>query len=140
MATAIEVKNPLTYDSQGRYKCTGAVLIWFWRNIPFTAHKLRHACNIRMHQMGLNPLAIANSLGHTIQMNQSTYLRYQGTESKVKGIKQALNQYESKQTEAEKLKSENARLIEEIKYLRERNAHLETELRLYKVMSSQSGV
>ncbi|MBZ8181256.1 tyrosine-type recombinase/integrase [Oscillatoria salina] len=88
------------------------------QDVEFTAHKLRHACNIRMHQAGLNHLAIANSLGHTVAMNQSTYLRYQGQESKLEGLQSALNDLRGKQNEIDTLKTENERLKTENEQLK----------------------
>ncbi|MFM7574388.1 MAG: hypothetical protein ACKO4S_14830 [Snowella sp.] len=113
-----EITNPLEYSKYGKYKFTSAVTLWFKRNISFTAYKLRHACNIRMHQAGLNHLTIANSLGHTLAVNQSVYLRHQELESKVVGFKNSLTEFNKNENEIEYLKLENRKLWEENKYLK----------------------
>ncbi|NET91598.1 MAG: tyrosine-type recombinase/integrase [Kamptonema sp. SIO1D9] len=113
-----DYKNPLAKDKYGQ-STTRTFSNWLGvQNISFTAHKLRHACNIRMHQAGLNHLAIANSLGHTVAMNQTTYLRYQGQESKLEGLQSALNDLRGKQNEIDTLKTENERLKTENEQLK----------------------
>ncbi|MEC4896246.1 MAG: hypothetical protein SAL07_24560 [Oscillatoria sp. PMC 1051.18] len=127
-------KEPLAKDRHGQ--CSIRIFgNWLNRQgTSFTAHKLRHACNIRMHQAGLNHLAIANSLGHTVAMNQSTYLRYQGQESKLEGLQSALNDLRGKQNEIDTLKAklatakaENERYKVEVEYLKLENQKLKLE-------------
>ncbi|MBZ8178927.1 site-specific integrase [Oscillatoria salina] len=111
-------KEPLKKTKAG-YRGSQSFITWLGRrNIAFTSHKLRHATNIRMHQAGLNHLAIANSLGHTVAMNQSTYLRYQGQESKLEGLQSALNDLRGKQNEIDTLKAELAAAKAEIERLK----------------------
>ncbi|MBZ8181047.1 hypothetical protein [Oscillatoria salina] len=135
-----EYKNPLK-RARGNIQGSNAFNAWWWRkNIPFTAHKLRHACNIRMHQAGLNHLAIANSLGHTVAMNQTTYLRYQGQESKLEGLQSALNDLRGKQNEIDTLKAklaatetENERYKTEVERYKAENESLQLQLQRYEL-------
>ncbi|MBZ8180697.1 site-specific integrase [Oscillatoria salina] len=135
-----DCENPFMRKRNGLV-CSSMFIHWLWRkNIPFTAHKLRHACNIRMHQAGLNHLAIANSLGHTVAMNQSTYLRYQGQESKLEGLQSALNDLRGKQneidtlkTENERLKTENGRYKTEVERYKSENERLQLQLQRYEL-------
>ncbi|NET91656.1 MAG: hypothetical protein F6K45_26975, partial [Kamptonema sp. SIO1D9] len=122
-----QYKNPLGFCKVNGYNCSSNYSTWISKKkIPFSSHKLRHACNIRMHQAGLNHLAIANSLGHTVAMNQSTYLRYQGQESKLEGLQSALNDLRGKQNEIDTLKTENERLKTE-------NERLKLQLQRYEL-------
>ncbi|MEC4983626.1 MAG: hypothetical protein SAJ37_03740, partial [Oscillatoria sp. PMC 1068.18] len=125
-------KNPLHRNKRG---IVASEYYGKWlrdRSIPFTAHKLRHACNIRMHQAGLNHLAIANSLGHTVAMNQSTYLRYQGQESKLEGLKSALNDLRGKENEIQTLRAKVAELESE-------NERLKLQLQRYELERNYTG-
>ncbi len=49
----------------------------------FTPHALRHAYNIRGNQLGINQKMLADSLGHRLQMNSTTYLKHQSEKSKL---------------------------------------------------------
>ncbi|MEC4985534.1 MAG: hypothetical protein SAJ37_12070, partial [Oscillatoria sp. PMC 1068.18] len=125
-------KNPLCRNKRGY---AGSNLFGKWlreKKVGFTAHKLRHACNIRMHQAGLNHLAIANSLGHTVAMNQSTYLRFQGQESKLEGLQSALNDLRGKENEVQALRAENGRLKAE-------NEQLKLQLQRYELERNYTG-
>ncbi len=51
----------------------------------FTPHALRHAYNIRGHKLGINQKMLADSLGHSLQMNESTYRRHESDKSKLQG-------------------------------------------------------
>ncbi|MEC4893917.1 MAG: hypothetical protein SAQ54_12985 [Oscillatoria sp. PMC 1050.18] len=126
-------KEPLKYILQGRI-CSSQFGHWLQRkNIPFTAHKLRHACNIRMHQAGLNHLAIANSLGHTVAMNQSTYLRYQGQESKLEGLQSALDDLRGKQNKIEALEAKVMALEAKLATAETENERLQLQLQRYEL-------
>ncbi|MEC4892887.1 MAG: hypothetical protein SAQ54_07770 [Oscillatoria sp. PMC 1050.18] len=128
-----QYKHPLKRTSQSYSGCHSFGKWLQRKNIPFTAHKLRHACNIRMHQAGLNHLAIANSLGHTVAMNQSTYLRYQGQESKLEGLQNALDDLQGKQNEIETLKAKLATAETEVERYKTENERLQLQLQRYEL-------
>ncbi len=87
---------------------------------------LRHAYNIRGHQLGINQKMLANSLGHGLQMNSTTYLKHQSEKSKLQGLQQAITDAKNRRNEVERLHTENEHLKAEIEKLR-------AELAMYKV-------
>ena len=76
----------------------------------FTPHDLRHAYNHRGHQSGFNPKALADSLGHSMTMNNTGYLRHMSDEVKLEGMISAINQEQEKRNENEVLKAETEAL------------------------------
>ena len=85
-----DIKNPLKKQgkSESSFVCTKQTCHWFKRKgYGFTPHDLRHAYNHRGHQSGYNPKALADSLGHSIQMNSNNYLRHMSDKVKLQGNK-----------------------------------------------------
>ncbi|MDJ0577474.1 MAG: hypothetical protein QNJ65_20220 [Xenococcaceae cyanobacterium MO_234.B1] len=93
--------------------------LWFRRKkYGFTPHALRHAYNIRGHNLGINQKRLADSLGHSLQMNSSNYLKHESDLSKLQGIKQAITDDRTKRNELEQLREENTHLKAEVEKLR----------------------
>ena len=46
-------------------------------------HALRHLANMNGHTSGVNPMTLAQSLGHSITINESTYTKRQATKTKL---------------------------------------------------------
>ncbi|WP_013323766.1 hypothetical protein [Gloeothece verrucosa] len=91
------------------------------RFIPFTPHALRHAYNHRGHNQGINQAQLAQSLGHSIEMNGTTYFDTMREETKLQGLKNAFKQELNKvdrvtelEAEVKALKLENERLKQEL--------------------------
>ena len=95
----------------------------------FTPHALRHAYNIRGHKLGINQKMLADSLGHSLHMNGSTYMRHESDKSKLQGIKQAISEDRYKRSELESLWEENA-------YLKIENEKLRTKLAMYEAIKA----
>ena len=129
-----DLTNPLEYSSsgEGSRKCTKVTGGWFReRKYGFTAHALRHAYNIRGHKLGINQKILANSLGHSLQMNSNNYLKHEGDISKIQGIKQAIHVDTFKRSELERAKEEIAVLKAEVEKLR-------TKLAMYEAIKDKT--
>ena len=131
-----DIPDPLKYtgkNNEGGFACSNATCRWFKdKKYGFTPHALRHAYNIRGHKLGVNQKVLCDSLGHGLQMNSSTYLKHEGDNSKLQGIKQAINEDNFKRSQLERLKLENEQLKAE-------NEKLRTENTMYKsLLESQS--
>ncbi|MDJ0573733.1 MAG: hypothetical protein QNJ65_01020 [Xenococcaceae cyanobacterium MO_234.B1] len=64
---------------------------------------------------------LADSLGHGLQINSSTYLKHEGDHSKLQGMKQAIAEDKARRTEIEILKAKIASLETETEKLRTEN-------------------
>ena len=123
-----DMPNPLKRRSGkgGNLPCSHDTGQWFrTHEYGFTPHALRHAYNIRGHKLGINQKVLANSLGHSLQMNSSSYLKHEGDFSKIQGIQQSIDRDMDKRSELERLREENT-------YLKAENEKLRTELTMYK--------
>ena len=149
-----DIKDPLgkMYDDATSYNCTFKTNAWFnpptnyrrnkLNNTPnlstlrygFTAHALRHAYNIRAHKLGVTPKIIANSLGHGMRMNLTTYTKYEQLNSKVDGFKQEFERQTNKKSFEQKLQEQIAYLKDENKYLKAENEKLRTKLAMYEAI------
>ncbi|MDJ0692625.1 MAG: hypothetical protein QNJ41_29610 [Xenococcaceae cyanobacterium MO_188.B32] len=128
-----DIENPLGYstDKAGTCNCTDKTGRWFRRQrYGFTPHALRHAYNHRAHQQNLNPKLIASVLGHSMQMNQTTYLNSMPTSRNVQMIKQTISEVQNNQSELKKLKIEN-------EHLKIENEKLRTELKLHEALKDK---
>lgn len=126
-----DVPNPLEGYGKTKktYNCTNATVQWFKR-YAFTAHALRHAYNHRGHGLGINPTLLAQSLGHGLQVNSSTYLNTMPDSRKLENFKNAIEEQTKKQTRLEELEIENIQLKAE-------NEMLKAKLQL--IYSERSG-
>jgi integrase len=129
-----DIENPLS-KSKGKGKvasiCTILTCQWFrGRGYGFTPHDLRHAYNHRGHQIGYNPTLLAKSLGHSLNMNSTTYLKTMPNIRGLQMMKDAIASEKEKQSELEKLKAEN-------EFLKQENEKLKTEVTLYKSLLEQ---
>ena len=129
------IPNPLRRigkNQEGGIICTTSTTQWFHKKkYGFTAHALRHAYNIRGHKLGVNQKILADSLGHGLQMNSSTYLRHEQTESKIQGFKYAINEDTYKLSELERLKARN-------EYLEAETEKLRTKLAMYEAIKDKT--
>ena len=140
-----DMNDPLGTHNDVKH-CTSAVNNWFtpktWTDkgrlrqsrYGFTPHALRHAYNIRGHNLGVNQKILANSLGHGLEMNSNTYMRHEQATSKRKGIHLELEKQSNQKTEVEQAKERIAYLEDKNKYLEAENAKLKTKLSMYEVI------
>ena len=129
-----DIPNPLSYRGKSRNTraCAAGTVRWFYRHkYGFTAHALRHAYNIRGHNLGINQKILADSLGHGLEMNSTTYLRNEGGNSKMQAHKRAVNDDTYKRSELERLKTEN-------EYLKAENEKLRTKLAMYEAIKDKT--
>jgi integrase len=126
------LKEPLAFRGGTHgYNCTSDSCRWFKvHNYGFTPHALRHAYNHRGHHLGYNPTTLASSLGHSLQMNSTTYLRTMPDTRKMQMMTEAIASEKEKQSELEILKARNEFLEQEIEKLK-------TEVTLYKSLLEQ---
>ena len=54
-----------------------------WNLDKTQTHALRHLANMNGHTSGVNPMTLAQSLGHSITINESTYTKRQATKTKL---------------------------------------------------------
>jgi integrase len=103
-----DTKDPLELATVGgSLNCTNQTCQWFKkRNYGFTPHDLRHAYNHRGHHLGYNATLLSNSLGHSLQLNSSTYLKTMPDTRKMLMMKEAIASEKEKQSELEILKAE----------------------------------
>ncbi|MDJ0687694.1 MAG: hypothetical protein QNJ41_04215 [Xenococcaceae cyanobacterium MO_188.B32] len=133
-----DIENPLQRNIQDIFSCSYKANHWFRRHkYGFTPHALRHAYNIRGHNLGINHKALANSLGHGIIMNSTTYLRNESHESKLQGLKREIRQDNANRGKLKNLESENEKLKDKVKYLEAENEHLKTELKMYEALKGK---
>jgi integrase len=128
-----DIKNPLAIEgtlTRG-FECSNQACRWFRaRNYGFTPHDLRHAYNHRGHHLGYNPTTLSNSLGHSLQVNNSIYLKTMPDTRKMQMMTEAIASEKEKQSELEKLKAE-------VEFLKQENEKLKTENHLYKSLLEQ---
>ena len=126
-----DIPDPLGYRGTNKDNSRGCSIdtsAWFRnKKYGFTPEALRHAYNLRGHNLGVNQKILANSLGHSIQMNGSTYGKHERDISKIQGIQKAISNDTDKRSELERLKARNEYLETEIEKLR-------TELAMYKAI------
>ncbi|MDJ0690598.1 MAG: hypothetical protein QNJ41_19075 [Xenococcaceae cyanobacterium MO_188.B32] len=133
-----DIKNPLDKNSSECRKCTATTTRWFHRHkYGFSPHALRHAYNIRGHKLDVNQKALANSLGHTIAVNNSIYLKHEGYESKIQGLKNEIERDNANRNKLEELRLKLEKLEDENRYLKAENEHLKTELKMYEALKGK---
>jgi integrase len=127
-----DIKNAIEKKKAGNKSCTMATCIWFKRcGYGFTPHALRHAYNHRCHQLGINPTVIARSMGHSLQMNQTTYLDSMSESRKLEMIKDEIAKDKVKRDRIHELEKEN-------KALKRENERLRTELKMYEALKQDN--
>ena len=122
-----------TFDKNIKIAIAGRPTLDSWfsdHEYGFTPHDLRHAYNHRGHQSGFNPKALADSLGHSMTMNSTGYLRHMSDEVKLQGIRDAMSKEQNKRSENEILREENKALKAKNKALENKIELLETRLQL----------
>lgn len=137
-----DIENPLRKDGkyESCYQCTNTTGQWFKRNgYGFTPHDLRHAYNHRGHQLGYNPKALADSLGHSITMNTSGYLKHMSDSVKLKGMKDTMNNQLSKRSENQLLKEQIEQLKAQLQAKHSEIEVLSTKLRMYEAIEVTKG-
>ena len=136
-----DIPNPLKRigKSESYFTCSPKTAKWFaGRNYGFTPHDLRHAFNHRAHRLGINPKAVADSLGHSMTMNQSGYLRHMSASVKHEGIIKAITEEQNKRSENELLKEENKALKAQLQASENENELLRTKLKMYEAIGIKS--
>ena len=128
-----DIKNPL--KKQGKngsaFSCTKQTCHWFKRKgYGFTPHDLRHAYNHRGHLSGCNPKSLADSLGHSMQMNSDNYLRHMSDAVKLQGMKDAISKEQNKRSRVEELEIENQALKSKLEAVQKENELLKTKIQL----------
>jgi integrase len=127
-----DIENPLDKNNVGQaLRCSKFACDWFLkRKYGFTPHDLRHAYNHRGHCLGYNPTLLSKSLGHSLQMNSTTYLKTMPDTRTLQMFLETSQQEKEKQSEVERLKAEVEFLSSELEKLR-------TENSLYKSLLEQ---
>ena len=132
-----DIKNPLKKvgaNETGTNSTTGTCR-WFKRKeYGFRPHDLRHAYNHRGHQLGYNPKALADSLGHSIKMNNNNYLRHMSDEVKLEGMKNAIAKEQNKRSRVEKLENELKALKAQLEAKDNEIELLKTKLKMYEAI------
>jgi integrase len=134
-----DVKNPLERlgECKTAYNCSNNTVRWFLRHkYGFTPHDLRHAYNHRGHSLGYNPKTLADSLGHSMKMNNDVYLRSQSDEVKLEGMMSDITKEQIKRTDNELLKDENKTLKTRITSLESEVELLRTKLKMYEAIEA----
>ena len=136
------IENPLKKGGKGigSYRCADKTTKWFnKKEYGFRPHDLRHACNHRGHQLGYNPKALADSLGHSVTMNTTAYLRHMSDRVKLQGIKEAITKEQNKRSENEILKAENEALKSKLQAANIEIDKLRTKLKMYEAIEESKG-
>ena len=134
-----DIKDPLGRRGSNKtsYACSDNTAQWFARHeYGFTPHDLRHAYNHRGHLLGYNPKTLADSLGHSMQMNGDNYLRYMSDSVKLEGMMDAMTKDKNRRSETEALKDENRAFKAENTALKTENELLRTKLKMYEAIES----
>ena len=137
-----DIKNPFTRANgyKGAYISTNKTCKWFSEHdYGFKPHDLRHAYNHRGYHLGYNPKALADSLGHSMKINSTGYLRHMSDQVKIQGIREAKFKEQNKRTEIELLREENKALKAENIALKQENELLKTNLRMYEAIEESKG-
>ncbi|MGL5942181.1 MAG: hypothetical protein ACRC2S_17770 [Waterburya sp.] len=136
------IKNPLgrTGIGKGGYNCTSLACRWFKRHqYGFTPHDLRYAYNHRGHFLGYNPKVLADSLGHSLQMNSDNYLRYMSDQVKLQGMIESISKDKKRRSREEILESENEVLKTKLQAANDENELLRTKLKTYEAVKESIG-
>ncbi len=127
-----DIKDALKHLRAGGAICSQRTCTWFnRRGYGFTPHALRHAYNHRCHQLGINPTVIARSMGHSLSMNQTTYLKSMPESRKLEMIKDEIAKDKIKRDRIHELEEEN-------KALKYENERLRTELKMYEALKQDN--
>lgn len=137
-----DIKNPLKRyaKSKSSLPVTTATCKWFsQKKYGFKPHDLRHAYNHRGHLLGLNPKALADSLGHTIQMNSTGYLRHMSDSVKLKGMKDTIKKEQNKRSKMELLEDKIESLEAQLEAKNSEIEVLRTKLQMYEAIKESKG-
>ena len=132
-----DITNPLERagKNQSAFRCTKGATYWFrTHKYGFKAHDLRHACNHRGHQSNYNHKALSDSLGHSVNMNSTGYLRHMNDSVKLEGIVSAINKDRNKRSRVEELEQENKALKYQLEAKDNKIKMLEAELKAYRAI------
>lgn len=136
------IKNPLGIPGQnkGSFNCSDKTCKWFSKHqYGFTPHALRYACNHRGHHSGYNPKVLADSLGHSLQMNSDNYLRYMSDDVKLQGMIESISKDKERRSREEILESEIEVLKTELLAANDENELLKTKLKMYEAIEESRG-
>ena len=128
-----DIKDPLKRrgKAKGTSSCTNITGSWFLNhNYGFTPHDLRHAYNHRGHNSGYNPKALADSLGHSMNMNSTGYLRHMSDSVKHQAMKDEMAKEQNKRSRVQELEQENEALKAQLEAAKNKIELLETKLQL----------
>ncbi|MBE9169117.1 hypothetical protein IQ238_16865 [Pleurocapsales cyanobacterium LEGE 06147] len=127
-----DIENPLQPQKPGMAcPCTVITCHWFMRRkYGFTAHDLRHAYNHRVHCLGYNATLLSKSLGHSLQMNSTAYLKTMPDDRTLQMFLDASQTEKEKQSELEQLRAE-------IDFLKTELEKSQAEVSLYKSLLEQ---
>ena len=138
-----DIENPLERagKNQSAFRCSKGATYWFrTHKYGFTPHDLRHAYNHRGHNSGYNPKALADSLGHSITMNNTDYLRHMSDSVKLEGMRDAIQKEQNKRSENELLRAENQALKSQLEAAKNKIELLETKLQLNNTYKQSDGL
>jgi integrase len=89
------VNDPLMLR-QGSYNCTDLAGKFFKRNDLFNPYQLRHAYAHRCNRLGVNAKVASNSMGHSLNVHNATYLGSNNQDQQLADYQQELNKLNKK--------------------------------------------
>ena len=132
-----DIKNPLSKGKkkEASFICSTVAARWFRRgNFSFTPHALRHAYNHRGHRTGISIGNLCQSLGHSIQMNTTTYTNSKSDSVKLQEMKDAISKEQKKRTKIELLREENKAFESELQAAQKEIELLKAKLKMYEAI------
>ena len=137
-----DMENPLRKLGKNKtsFFCTNNSCKWFkTRRYGFTPHDLRHAYNHRGHQSGYTLKTLSDSLGHSLTMNSTGYLRHMSDSVKLEGMRDAIQKEQNKRSENELLRAENEALKAQLEAAQKEIELLKTKLQLNNTYRQSDG-
>lgn len=103
--------------------------LWLIRKkvADFTPYNLRHAYAMRARKLNINPLDVADFMGHSLEMHSNIYNAAISYESLINNAANIINKVENEETELEKMRAEIAKLRLEVAELKAENNRLRLE-------------
>jgi len=131
-----DLKNPKPLKSVGNLKSKGSRItdVFNSTKIPFNPYDLRHAYAIRGHVLGMPLKAMADNMGHSVEMHTRTYQKYMSLDTRKEVYNQVIGKAQVQQAE----KSELELLREKLAQTEAKNQQLETENQQLKTQLGKS--
>jgi len=117
--------------------------VFISNNIPFAPYNLRHAYAIRGHVLGMPLKAMADNMGHSVEMHTSTYQKYMTLDTRKEVYAQVMNKakvQQAEKSELEQLREENEQLKIQLGKAASKIEQLEAELELERKFTDKNRV